>query len=176
MQVNDAALNLIKEFEGLRLEAYKCSAGVWTIGYGTTAAANVGIKPKAGMKITEAEADWYLEKAVTKFADKIAPMFTRPINENQFGAFVSLAYNIGPTAFSKSSALRHFNNGDLDKAASSILLWNKAGGKVLKGLIRRREAERSLFIRPVPIVHAKPEEQPESILDLIFRIIFGGKK
>lgn len=177
MKVNNDALNLIKEFEGLRLEAYKCSAGVWTIGYGTTAAAGVGVDPKAGMTITEAEADWYLEKAIEKFASKIEGYITAPINENQFGAFVSLAYNIGPTAFKKSSALRHFNNGDLDKAASSILLWNKAGGKVLKGLVRRREAERSLFLRPVQLIHEKPEEQPQqSILSIILNLIFGGHK
>lgn len=150
MKINQAGLNLIKEFEGKRLKAYKDSVGVWTIGYGTTARAGVGIEPAAGMKITEAEAEFYLEKGVNKFAAQIAPKIIVPINENEFAAFVSLSYNIGPSAFSRSSALRHFNAGDKAKAAASILLWNKAGGKVLNGLVRRRHAERALFLTPVP--------------------------
>ena len=149
MTVNKATIDLIKEFEGFRAEAYRDAVGVLTIGYGTTAAAGVGITPRLGMKITDAEAEWYLQKAVDKFAAAIRPAIIAPINENEFGAFVSLAYNIGPGAFKKSSALRHFNAGDKAKAAGAILLWNKAGGKVLKGLERRRTAERDLFLRPV---------------------------
>lgn len=147
--MNKATIDLIKEFEGFRAKAYLDPVGILTIGYGTTAAAGVGIKPALGMTITEAEAERYLMAAVDKFAAQIAPKITRPINENEFGAFVSLAYNIGPGAFGKSSALRKFNAGDKQGAASAILLWNKAGGKVLPGLARRREAERALFLRPV---------------------------
>lgn len=157
MKVNKAAMDLIKEFEGLRLEAYQDSVGVWTIGYGTTARAGVGISPRPGMVITEAEASHYLEKAVSKFADSIRSAITAPINENEFGAFVSLAYNIGPGAFKRSSSLRHFNNGDKARAAQNILLWNKAGGKVLRGLVRRREAEKALFEKPVAHI---PFDQP----------------
>ncbi len=148
MIVNQAALDLIKEFEGFRSQAYKDAVGIWTIGYGTTAAAGVGITPRAGMSVTKEEAEWYLQKAVDKFAASIRPAITAPINENQFGAFVSLAYNIGPGAFKRSSSLRHFNNGDNARAAQNILLWNKAGGKVLRGLVRRREAEKALFLTP----------------------------
>lgn len=148
--INQATVDLVKEFEGLRLKAYQDSAGVWTIGYGTTARAGLGIDPAKGMEITEAEAEWYLQKGLDKFAEEIRPMFTAPINENEFGAFVSLAYNIGTTAFKRSSALRYFNSGDKATAAKKILLWNKSGGKVLKGLVRRREAERELFLTPVP--------------------------
>ena len=150
MRVNQAALDLIKQFEGFRSETYRDIAGVLTIGYGTTAAAGVGIVPVPGMTITKAEAEWYLQKAVDKFAAQIANHITASINENEFGAFVSLAYNIGPTAFRKSSALRYFNAGDKTRAANNIRLFNKAGGKVLKGLVRRREAERTLFLTPVP--------------------------
>jgi len=157
MKVNQAALDLIKEFEGFRAEAYRDPVGIWTIGYGTTDAAGVGISPKAGRTITEAEAEWYLQRAVDKFAADIRPAITAPINENEFGAFVSLAYNIGPGAFRKSSALRHFNAGDKARAADSILLFNKAGGKVLRGLVRRREAERALFLTPV-----EPAKEPAS--------------
>lgn len=161
MSVNKAALDLIKEFEGFRAEAYRDPVGIWTIGYGTTDAAGVGISPKAGRVITEAEAEWYLQKTVDKFAAQITPAITAPINENEFGAFVSLAYNIGPGAFRKSSALRHFNAGDKAKAADSILLFNKAGGKVLRGLVRRREAERALFLTPVEPAK-EPAKEPAS--------------
>ena len=148
MTVNQRTLDLIKSFEGLRLDAYRDSVGVWTIGYGTTAAAGVGIEPTAGMKITEDEAEIYLTRALDKFAGQIRPKITAPINENEFGAFLSLAYNIGPSAFARSSALRHFNRGDKAAAADAILLWNKAGGQVLRGLQRRRAAERELFLSP----------------------------
>ena len=149
MDINQATIDLIKEFEGCKLTAYLCPAGVWTIGYGTTAAAGVGITPTSGMTITEAEAEWYLQKTVNDFAAHIEPAITAPINENQFGAFVSLAYNIGVGAFKKSSALRHFNNGAIERVAPSIKLWKKANGKVLNGLVRRRQAEVDLFQRPV---------------------------
>jgi lysozyme len=149
MTICQEAVDLIKEFEGFRAEAYRDAAGVWTIGYGTTAKAGVGIEPSQGMVITKAEAEEYLRLAVDKFAAQIAPMITAPINEHQFGAFVSLAYNIGPSAFRRSSALDEFNDGQVGRAADAILLWNKAGGKVLRGLERRRAAERALFLKPV---------------------------
>lgn len=149
MKINQATVDLVKEFEGFRANAYKCPAGVWTIGYGTTAASGVGIDPKLGMTISKSDAEAYLEATLDKFADKIAPLITAPINENEFGAFLSLAYNIGPVAFKRSSALAAFNAGDKAKAAKAILLWSKAGGKVLRGLTRRREAERKLFLTPV---------------------------
>jgi len=157
MKINKSTVELVKEFEGFRAETYKCSAGVLTIGYGTTAAAGVGINPKPGMKITKEEAEVYLHAGLEKFASQIEDAITAPINENEFGAFVSLAYNVGPGAFKKSSALRHFNEGDKTKAANAMLMWNKAGGKVLKGLTRRREAERKLFLTPVNGV--PPEER-----------------
>ena len=163
-QVNQRTINLIKEFEGFRAEAYRDAAGVWTIGYGTTAAAGVGIVPTPGATITKAEAEWYLQKAVNKFAGQVEAMLTQPANDNQFGAFVSLAYNIGPGAFSRSSALRRFNEGKVALAAEAILAWNKAtvnGRKqVLRGLARRREAEKALFLSPVIGGPAKPTSPP----------------
>ena len=146
--LNKASLDLIKRWEGCKLKAYKCSAGVWTVGYGlTTSAGFIEVGPDT--VITQAEADWYLEKTVEKFLAEIKPAITAPINENELGAFTSLAYNIGPTAFRKSSALRHFNAGNKDRVPTSIRMWRKAGGKVVKGLINRREAEVDLFLTPV---------------------------
>lgn len=149
MKVNQAGIDLIKEFEGFRSQAYQDSVGVWTIGYGTTGRAGVGIDPKHGMVISRKEAELYLERAVNKFAAQVEGLLRQPYNENEFAAMVSLAYNIGPGAFSTSSVLRYFNQGNKAKAADSFRLWNKAGGKVLNGLVRRREAERKLFLEPV---------------------------
>ena len=146
--LNQASLDLIKRWEGCKLKAYKCSAGVWTVGYGfTTSAGFIEVGPDT--KITQAEADWYFEKTIEKFLAEITPAITAPINENELGAFTSLAYNIGPTMFRKSSALRHFNSGNKDRVPTSIRMWRKAGGKVVKGLINRREAEVDLFLTPV---------------------------
>lgn len=145
-RINKATVDLVKEFEGLRLTAYRDMVGVYTIGYGTTAAAGVGITPKSGMKITQAQAETYLVAALEKFAATIRPKITAPITENEFGAFLSLAYNVGPDAFARSTALRKFNAGDKVGAADAILMWTKAGGKVVKGLVRRREAEKRLFL------------------------------
>jgi lysozyme len=149
MNINKATIDLVKNFEGCKLTAYRDPIGVWTIGYGTTARAGLGIIPTGGMTITQAEADQLLADGLNKFADQIRPMINVGLNDNQFGACVSLAYNIGGHGFSTSSALKHINAGDYAKAADSFLLWNKAGGKTLKGLVRRREAERKLFLTPV---------------------------
>ena len=146
--INQATVDLVKRFEGLRLTAYQDSVGIWTIGYGTTAAAGVGIAPKAGMTITEAQAEAYLRAGLEKFAAQIRPMIKVPVTPNQFGACLSLAYNIGPGAFARSSVLRHLNAGNLERAKASFALWNKAGGKVLAGLVRRRAAEAALFSTP----------------------------
>nr|WP_309504268.1 lysozyme [uncultured Roseovarius sp.] len=180
MKVNQRTIDLIKEFEGFRAAAYRDAAGVLTIGYGTTARAGVGIDPRPGQIITQAEAEWYLEKAVSKFADAIRPHITAEINENEFGAFVSLAYNIGPGAFKRSSALRHFNAGDKAAAAKAMTLWNKAGGKVLAGLVRRRRAEVELFLTPAP-VGVVAQERPSiwaSIINAIIVLfhVMRGKK
>lgn len=160
-RINKATLALIKEFEGFESAAYKDAVGVWTIGYGTTAAAGVGISPKAGMTITEAEAETYLLRAAEKFGDAIADAIRVPVNENEFGAFVSLAYNIGPSAFRQSTALKRFNIGDKAGCAEAMGWFCKGtvnGHKViLKGLVRRREAEKALFFTPV----AEPEPEPE---------------
>ena len=185
--INKATLDLVKEFEGLRLKAYPDPAtggAPITIGYGTTAAAGVGIVPKLGMTITEAEAEAYLIRALKKFAAKIDPLITRPINDNEFGAFLSLAYNIGPGAFAKSSALRKFNMGDKRGAANAIQLWNKAGGRVMKGLERRRAAERALFLTVVKgdnvtspgdiVTSAKPNLFAALLAFIVG--LFGGKK
>jgi lysozyme len=148
MKTNKAGLDLLKSFEGLRLETYKCSAGVDTIGYGHTSMAG---EPKVtpGMKITVQEAEEILARDLVKYEEAVDKAITVAMNENQNAAMVSLCYNIGPANFAKSSVARHLNEGHADKAAEAFLMWNKAAGKVLAGLTRRREAEKKLFLTKV---------------------------
>lgn len=174
--INQAALNLIKKWEGYSGKAYQDPVGVWTIGYGTTAAAGVGITPRAHMTITENLASGYLDAAVTKFAHNVTALLTKPANENEFGAMVSLAYNIGPGAFGKSTVLRKFNAGDKIGAADAFLLWNKAGGKVLRGLTNRRKEERALFLKPVAVPVAPVSQNWLSALIKAILSLLGAKK
>lgn len=140
-KINQAGLDLIKQFEGLRLEAYVCPAGVLTIGYGTTS----GVKK--GDRITAEQAEALLRKDVEKFEKAVNAAVTVPLNGNQFSALVSFTYNLGAGALQKSTLLKLLNQGNYDAAAQEFLKWNKAGGKVLTGLVRRREAERTLFLK-----------------------------
>jgi GH24 family phage-related lysozyme (muramidase) len=183
VNINQATINLVKEFEGCKLEAYQDIVGVWTIGYGTTEGAGLGVVPKPGMKITQEEAELLLMAGLKKFAEQIKPKFMRQVNDNQFGALLSLAYNIGPSAFSRSSALMMVNEGQFIKAADAIRLWNKAGGKMNKGLVRRREAERTLFLTPTTLVVADmhPQESTQVKPKRSFTLrtlaaLFGVKK
>ena len=152
--MNRETVDLVKRWEGFKPRAYICPAGVLTVGYGTTNRAGIpGVRITPETIVTEAQAAEWLRIGLERFGAKIRPHIKAPINENEFGAFVSLAYNIGPNGFIGSSALRHFNAGDKAKAAAAIRLWNKAtvNGKrqVLRGLVNRREDEVALFLRPV---------------------------
>lgn len=144
-ELSQAGLDLIKRFEGLRLTAYRCPAGVWTIGVGWTKAVdNQVIHP--GMTITREKAEELLREGVKEYCaavEKACPTAT----DNQFAAMVSLCYNIGPAAFARSSVARYHTRGSFQRAADAFLLWTKAGGKVLPGLVRRREAERALYLQ-----------------------------
>ena len=155
-KINQATVDLVKKWEGFKPKAYICPAGVLTVGYGTTNRAGLpGVRITPETVVSEAQAAEWLRLGLEKFGAQIRPAITAPINENEFGAFVSLAYNIGPKAFKGSSALRHFNAGDKAKAAAAIKLWNKAtvNGRrqVLRGLVNRREDEVALFLRPVQV-------------------------
>lgn len=139
MHTSQKGLDLIKSFEGLRLSAYKCPADVWTIGYGTTA----GVKQ--GQTITKERAEELLREDVRRFEDQVLRLVKMPLTQGQFDALTSFVYNLGAGNLSNSTLLRLLNAGDYDGAAAQFERWNKAGGKVLAGLIRRRAAERALF-------------------------------
>jgi lysozyme len=156
MKTNRAGIELIKAWEGQMLKAYQDAVGVWTIGYGHTSMAG---EPKVtqGMTITADEAADILVKDLVKYEAAVSKALTRNPNENQFSAMVSLCFNIGPGNFSKSTLVKKFNAGDIQGAADAFRSWRLAGGKVLQGLVNRREAERQLFLRPV-VASPVPDE------------------
>lgn len=118
--------------------------GLWTIGYGCTEGVT------EGMVWTQAQATKRLQVEIAKHEVAVSKMIKKPINQNQFDAIVSLSYNIGSGAVSKSSVVRKFNEGDVAGAADAFLAYNKAGGKVYPGLVTRRAAERKLFLMAPP--------------------------
>ena len=146
--VSDNGIKLIASFEGLRLKPYKCSAGVPTIGYGNTFYANGKKVSLTDPPISEQEAKDLLKYSLSKFAQYVDSFCRDDINQNQFDALVSLCYNIGPTNLKNSTLLKLVNeNPKNPKIADQFLRWNKANGKILKGLTRRREAEIELYFK-----------------------------
>lgn len=143
--MNKAGKDLIKSFEGCKLVAYQCSAGRWTIGWGSTFYED-GKSVKIGNRITQEKADQLFELIVGNFADKVAKEIKTILTDNQFAAIVSLAYNIGIGNLQKSTLLKKVNFNPNDPTIrAEFARWNKAGGKVLAGLTRRRAAEAKLY-------------------------------
>lgn len=139
MNTGKEGINLIKEFEGCRLTAYLCPAGVPTIGYGRTA----GVK--LGMKITQAQADEYLKQDLKKYEGYVNKYVKHTLTQNQFDALVSFTYNCGPGNLQKL-----IKNRTLEQIAETLPAYNKAAGKVLAGLVRRRKMEQELFLKGMP--------------------------
>ena len=139
MNISEEGLSLIKKFEGCELKAYRCAANVLTIGYGTTKGVT------EDMEITKEEAESLLKEEMHEYEGYINDMIKVPLEQNQFDSMVSWVFNLGSTNLSSSTLLKKINNSEYDEVPSQIKRWNKAGGKVLDGLIRRREAEALLF-------------------------------
>lgn len=148
MTVNKEGLKLIKSFEGCRLAAYKCPAGVWTIGYGNTFYED-GTKVKEGDKISQERADELFANILEKkFAEPVRKLLTKTLNNNQFSAIVSFAYNLGTGNLKSSTLLKKVNANPADASIRTEFgKWVKAGGKVLQGLVRRRAAEADLYFK-----------------------------
>lgn len=144
MKMTPQGLELIKSFEGLSLKAYRCPANVLTIGYGHTSVAGAP-KVSIGMTITKDEAEQILIRDLRQYEDAVRQAVKVPINDNMFSALVSFCYNVGPSNFKSSSVLKEVNAKRFDLVPSRLALWNKANGKVLQGLVRRRAAEGDLF-------------------------------
>lgn len=162
MQTSDKGIEIIKAHEGLRLEAYPDPAHGWavpTIGYGHTSAAGSPPVTK-GMRITEAGATEILRADLRKFERYVLDAVTVPLNQNQFDALVSFTFNLGPGNLRKSTLLRKLNARDYAGAADQFGQWVKAGGKTLPGLVKRRKAERDLFLTPVAATTPRPVPKP----------------
>lgn len=165
-RIGQAGLALIKQYEGCRLAAYRCAAGVWTIGYGHTAGVH------SGMAITQAQADAYLQQDIAKFEGYVnnpayVPITTN-LNQNQFDALVSFAFNLG------AGNLRKLCKGrTAAQIAQAMTQYCKANGKVLAGLRRRRAAEQALFNKPVS---AATPAQNQNTEDYNMKTIKKGSK
>lgn len=139
MKVSNKGIELIKQFEGCRLHAYLCPAGIPTIGYGHTQGVNIDDI------ITQSQADSLLKKDLEKYANFVN-IYHLDINQNQFDALVSFVYNLGPGNFKKSTLLRKIKNSPNDETIrKEFMKWVRAGGKVLEGLKKRRLAESNLY-------------------------------
>lgn len=159
--VRQSTIDLIKKYEGCKLNAYQDSAGIWTIGYGTILYPN-GFKVKQGDSITSHEADLYLSQNIDDKFEEIKSYVIASLNQNQWDAILSLVYNIGTNAFKQSTLLKRINSG-IGDIRSAFLMWNKIKKKVkdpvtgkletklvpLDGLTNRRTAEADLYFKPI---------------------------
>lgn len=148
-KLNQAGIDLICGFESCKLVAYLCPSGIWTIGWGHT-----GPDVFKGRKITQAQADQILLDDLDKFCREVESLVKVDIDDDQFAALVSFAFNVGSDidaddiaeGLGDSTLLKKLNSGDFAGAAKEFTKWNKSGGKVLLGLVRRRKAEQNLFM------------------------------
>lgn len=139
MKISEKGLELLKHYEGCELTAYRCSANVLTIGYGHTKGVT------EDMVITQEEADQMLHDEMPEYEGYINDKVTVELNQDQFDAMVCWVYNLGSGNLSSSTLLKVLNDGDYDGVPEQMKRWNKAGGKVLNGLIKRRDSEAKLF-------------------------------
>lgn len=142
------ALDTIQQFEGLRLKAYKDSVGIWTVGFGNIFNLDTGNPIKEGDEISQETAERWLKIEVDNLQAKMRKVITVTLTDNQWTALTSLVYNIGFGAFKRSTLLRLLNAGaSKEEVAKQFLRWNKAGGKEIKGLTNRRQAEYNLYLK-----------------------------
>tara|TARA_Y100001938_G_C8063822_1_gene418966 strand:- start:1091 stop:1546 length:456 start_codon:yes stop_codon:yes gene_type:complete len=139
LKTSQEGISLIKSFEGCELSAYRCSANVPTIGYGHTA----GVSD--GDTCTQEEAEEMLSDDLVEFENYVKKYVETDLEQNQFDSLVAWVYNLGPKNLSESTLLKELNAGNLEEVPRQMKRWNRAGGQVLDGLIRRREAESRLF-------------------------------
>lgn len=141
MKTSRAGIDLIKQFESFLSEPYLCPGGVWTIGYGHTKGVTKGSKP-----ITPTDAEEILRQDIAEFEDAVTDALVVPVTQGQFDALVAFSFNVGAGAFRKSTLLKKLNAGDAVGAAAEFLRWNKAKGRIMRGLVKRREAEMNMFL------------------------------
>jgi len=143
-ECSQECIDLIKYFEGFKKEAYPDTGGVWTIGYGTTRYSKFK-RVKKGDVVTKTQAEAYLKEDVARFVKAVNKRVTVPLEQHQFDALVCWTYNLGETNLRKSTMLKVLNKGLYDQVPNQMRRWNKDNGKVIRGLVRRRHAEATLF-------------------------------
>ena len=141
MKVSQDCIDLVKFFEGFEAKAYLCPASVWTIGYGRTK--NI----KEGDELTELQAERDLLEELDEFAEQVLNTVKISLDQNELDALTSWTYNLGVGNLQSSTLLKKLNSGDKNSVPSEMVRWNKAAGKVLAGLTRRREAEAKLWAK-----------------------------
>lgn len=139
MKLSPQGLEKLRQLEGLRLNSYQCSAGVWTIGYGSTR----NVVPN--MRITKQEAEDRLKRDVVHFEETVSENVQVRLNQEQFDALVLFSFNVGAAGFKKSKLLELLNNSDYNAVPAQLARWNKVSGKVNRGLINRRATEIALW-------------------------------
>lgn len=154
MKTSPKGLALIQKFEGFRAKAYRDPVGIWTIGYGFIK----GVKE--GDTITKEQATARLAAELGEYESAVLRATGGDVNQNQFDALVCFAFNVGAAGMARSTVIKAHNRGDHEAAARAFALWNKAGGKVWPGLVRRRAAEAALYLEPMPDDVSAPEEGP----------------
>jgi lysozyme len=139
MQISQQGVELIKHFEGCRLEAYLCPAGIWTIGYGHT------LDVKEGDRVDQEAAEAFLIEDLEEFEDRVQRLVEVDLSQDQFDALVSWTFNLGYGNLAASTLLAKLNDGLYDEVPEQIKRWTRAGGRVLEGLVKRRNAEAALW-------------------------------
>ena len=139
-KISEAGRKFIEKEEGLRLQSYKDSVGIWTVGYGST----IGVQP--GMTITQEQAEEMLEQDLATAEAGVESLVKVPINDNEFAALVSFAFNLGVGSLQRSTLLRCLNKGNRKDAAAEFLKWSRAGGVVSDAILGRRKREAALFL------------------------------
>ena len=163
MQMSQEGIDaLLKKFEGCKLKAYRCPAGICTIGYGHTSAAGA---PEVydGMTITQKDADDILRRDLVKFETAVFGMVHQPLTQHQFDVLVDFAYNAGVGALQKSTLLKKVNAAQFDDVPAELMKWTKGGGKVLPGLVRRRQAESAWWVSGEPHDEQEQRVDPDPV-------------
>tara|TARA_R110002110_G_scaffold142015_8_gene330141 strand:- start:10360 stop:10803 length:444 start_codon:yes stop_codon:yes gene_type:complete len=146
MKINDIGLNIIKTFEGFRSEPYNCPAMVPTIGYGSTRSFDGSYITLSHPSITETQGEELLLREVRNCEKAVNTLIQTTLNRNEHSALQSFVYNLGSGRLQSSTLRRKINRGDIEGAADEFPKWRRASGKILRGLVLRREAERRLFL------------------------------
>lgn len=146
MKASEQCLTLIKSFEGYRTRPYRCPAGIWTVGYGCTFYPDGRPVGPDDPLVNQEQADALLVNTLITFEDAVTKLVDVPLLQCQFDALVSFAFNCGIGNFRNSTLLRKINQDDFENASSEFARWNQGGGQVLPGLVRRRNAEKLLFL------------------------------